>query len=461
MIFTSGNAGGHLAALRTFRNWICSPANLGAQAWVWLKDSTGIAGNVNGTVYFRAPGASGVTRVVVEDCEDAWNEFVSGNVTSTLDTSDYQVGSGSASLAVAAPAGAGDILATEAIASANLSSYTRIAFRMKSSVACSAGDLQLLLDNSPNCASPLETLNVPALRADEWTYCEVPFAAPSNLTAVVSIGMKMIVDKGVFTIRIDDVQAFGSQAEYIFTSVNTVSDVGNDWYNWEMNGAIGFDIQQSPTGQPGAIGVGLNTPKVLLASGTMNYRFWANGRAALVAFNVGGVCETGFLGFYTPYGPPTAVPYPMMIGGCHGTNVKYSDVTISHQWCLKHGGSTARSVFPGFVRSAQGTWMPLYHQAYSSLIAGRYFTEPFWRLTEHIITPCVDGSLPVFPVVIGITLSATALDTAAIGEMPDMFYIPGFGIANGDTRTIGGVTYDIVADTFRTDGFSYIAVKRG
>lgn len=144
---------------------------------------------------------------VVENCEDAWDEWVNANVTSTADA-DHQVGTYSAKLAVADLAAAGEILATEAIASTDLSGYNKIRLWIKSSVATASGDLQFLLDDTANCASPIESLDIPSLSAGTWTRVELTLAVPASCTAIISVGIKMVVDKSIFDIFIDDIQGF-------------------------------------------------------------------------------------------------------------------------------------------------------------------------------------------------------------------------------------------------------------
>ena len=128
------------------------------------------------------------------------------NVISSLDTTDFQVGAGSVKLVVAAEAAAGEILATEATTSKNLSQHNSVSLRMKSSVAMDASDLQLLLDDTAACASPLETINCPALAADTWTKVVLTLADAASDTAIISVGVKMVVDKGAFTLNIDQVE---------------------------------------------------------------------------------------------------------------------------------------------------------------------------------------------------------------------------------------------------------------
>ena len=102
-------------------------------------------------------------------------------------------GSASNKFVIAAGASAGDI-ATDSITSVNLAKYDYIEFWIKSTVATSAGNLKILLDDSASCASPIETLNVPALTANTWKYCRVALSNPHTDTAIISVGLEYIPD---------------------------------------------------------------------------------------------------------------------------------------------------------------------------------------------------------------------------------------------------------------------------
>jgi len=170
----------------------------------------------------------------VEDCEDAWDELVDTDVTSTLETTIIQRGSGSAKIDVNAPAGAGDILATEDMTALDLSGDDTIAYWIYSTTALDAGDLQILIDEDVNCASPSESLDVPATSANTWTrHTGTYVAASSTRNAIISVGLKMIVDKGAFTVYLDDVIS-GSAKTF------NVLDV------------VGFDRGESTAAWPGA-----------------------------------------------------------------------------------------------------------------------------------------------------------------------------------------------------------------
>jgi|GEM_PF-701627 hypothetical protein len=145
---------------------------------------------------------------VVHDCEAAWAQLVGSDVTATLDATDFKVGSGACKLAVADGASAGEILACGAIAaSPDISPFTHVGLWVKSSVTLAAGDLQLLLDDTSGCVSPLETINIPALVKDTWTFIHLVLANPSTDKALLSVGVKMVVDKGAFDLRLDDIRA--------------------------------------------------------------------------------------------------------------------------------------------------------------------------------------------------------------------------------------------------------------
>lgn len=176
---------------------------------------------------------------LIENCEDAWNESVDGDVTSVLDTADYKVGSGSVKLTVAVGASAGDILATEAISSVNLINARKVKLWIKSSVATAAGNLQLLLDDTANCASPLESLDIPALVPNTWTPLELTLATPANLAGVISVGIKMVVDLGAFVLHLDEIRTDGSRRTCFQVQINDTVETFADNKNGVMVGSLG------------------------------------------------------------------------------------------------------------------------------------------------------------------------------------------------------------------------------
>jgi hypothetical protein len=123
-----------------------------------------------------------------------------------VDTEDKKQGTKSNKIIIPAAASAGQIV-TDSITSKNISGYDTIEMWVKSTVATSAGNLKLLLDDSASCASPLETLEIPALSADTWTFVRMSLANPETGTAIISVGLEYDADLGACTVWIDDISA--------------------------------------------------------------------------------------------------------------------------------------------------------------------------------------------------------------------------------------------------------------
>ena len=139
-------------------------------------------------------------------CDSVFDETVDSDFTVSVDTEDYKRGSAANKFVIAVGASAGDI-ATDSITSVNLAKYDFIEFWIKSTVATSAGNLKILLDDSASCASPIETLNVPALTASTWKYCRVALSNPHTDTAIISVGLEYDSDLGACTVHLDDIKA--------------------------------------------------------------------------------------------------------------------------------------------------------------------------------------------------------------------------------------------------------------
>jgi hypothetical protein len=151
----------------------------------------------------------------IHPCAVAFDESIDSDITVSLDTKDRKQGTQSCKFVIAAGASAGDI-ATDSITSKNISGYDYIEFWVKSTVATSAGNLKILLDDTANCASPIETLDVPALSADTWTFCRVLLSNPETDTAIISVGLEYDADLGACTVWLDDISAVNNDsAEWI------------------------------------------------------------------------------------------------------------------------------------------------------------------------------------------------------------------------------------------------------
>lgn len=143
---------------------------------------------------------------ILHDCNSAWDESVDSDFTVTADTEHKKVGS-SVKFSIAGTVSDGDF-ATDSIGSVDISAKTHVGFWVYVETAVAASDLALLLDNTASCASPVETLTLPAVSARTWTYVIIQLANPEDDTAIISIGLEYNANSGANTVWLDRIEAF-------------------------------------------------------------------------------------------------------------------------------------------------------------------------------------------------------------------------------------------------------------
>ena len=144
----------------------------------------------------------------IDDCESAWT--AGANVTATADTFFVVEGTYGAKLVVGAAASTTEILGYYAISSLDLSDYDTIEFSMYSSIALTAGQVELHLSSTAAIASAEETLDVPAMSAATKYRHSVSLANPQSDTAIISVGLYQVADVGACTLYIDKITAIKS-----------------------------------------------------------------------------------------------------------------------------------------------------------------------------------------------------------------------------------------------------------
>ncbi len=154
---------------------------------------------------------------VIHDCEVAWDESTVAGVTAATSTIYNIQGDYCSKLTVAAAASTG-IIATDSITSVDISDCDELQIHIRSSVALAAGDMQVLLDDTAACVSPVETLSIPTTLANTNTFHVIDLANPHLDTAIISIGINMVTDKTCI-LYIDRVRAVKSSTK-IYKELN-------------------------------------------------------------------------------------------------------------------------------------------------------------------------------------------------------------------------------------------------
>ncbi len=124
--------------------------------------------------------------------------------TQTLDTKDKKQGASSLKIGVSAGSTAGATVA-DSVTGVDISGHTHLEFWIKPSISVTgAGDLQIILNDG---STDQETINVPALTADVWTFIRQALSQPENDTAITTVKFKYVTDLGACTIWLDDIRA--------------------------------------------------------------------------------------------------------------------------------------------------------------------------------------------------------------------------------------------------------------
>ena len=149
----------------------------------------------------------------IHACDTTFDEVTTPTgFTLSLDTKDKKQGTQSLKMVVAVGASAGDFV-TDSITSKNISGYDYIEMWVKVtgiSSALVAGNLKLHLDDGTVTAdgNDKESLNLPAISPDTWTFARMSLGNPESDTAIASVGLEHDADLGAdVTVWIDDIRA--------------------------------------------------------------------------------------------------------------------------------------------------------------------------------------------------------------------------------------------------------------
>ena len=143
----------------------------------------------------------------LDDCDTLWTGTT--NVTVTLDQTDYQQGIG----CMKAVFGAGFTLGLAAyhnIDAVDMRPAQQLRLWIKTSISVSAGVLQIVLDDTAGCGSPLKYLDIPACQANVWHHHTIDMGDTGSLSAVASLGLYAAVNPADNTVRVDHLTIYGS-----------------------------------------------------------------------------------------------------------------------------------------------------------------------------------------------------------------------------------------------------------
>lgn len=153
----------------------------------------------------------------IDLCDSAWT--AGSNTTVTADTSHKMEGDASCKIVIAAGAGTSEILAYNEFTSVDISECDKAEISVYSTIALSAGELQLRLDDTSGGGSVLESLDIPATSANTWTRHSISLSNPLSDTAILRAEIYQVTDVGACTVYVDYISAVKENSK-IFRELN-------------------------------------------------------------------------------------------------------------------------------------------------------------------------------------------------------------------------------------------------
>ena len=247
----------------------------------------------------------------------------------------------------------------------------------------------------------------------------------------------------------------------IFVGIKAHHSVPLNYWNWRLQGYTGYSSIYTFDGQPAAIPL---APNICLSTNTMTYWLIYNGQRFALVVKRDTVYEHLYMGLGFPNTYPDGYPYQLMVGGSANENtILGGDASINHsayfqplagQFNMLVGAEWKVFTTSGQDYRTQRLGMFPYH---------RYGAMEFNNIFS-LLGRSPNGNVAVFPIRPFERESAythTEADVIAdYGDLDGIFAASGQGgISSEDTVTIGGDTYILFQNTFRTSRKNFIALK--
>ena len=174
--------------------------------------------------------AKGAPNITLSLGESAWTTVATTTGTSTspyqsgvtVDSVDKKEGSSSAEITIEATSTTGLMAYENLSTTVDLRDLDSLQLWIKYSTTTVAGDLEIVLDDTAGCSSPLENVNLPALVGGAWQRAVLGITDNSDMNLVKCVGLNVFTDKGAQTANIDEVIMRGQTTSIILTLANAL-----------------------------------------------------------------------------------------------------------------------------------------------------------------------------------------------------------------------------------------------
>jgi hypothetical protein len=245
-----------------------------------------------------------------------------------------------------------------------------------------------------------------------------------------------------------------SGEDEIFVGLKGYFDTPADYFNWEVRGAHGYLGAADFNAQPG-VSRAVYLP---LWNSSIPYWFIGNGDRLIVVAKVSTVYQIAYLGRILPYGQPSQYPGPILIAaGTGAAATRWSATADPHSNLTRPRGTSSTSC--GVFNHVDNSWIDYTIESNS---VARVYPWPWgwhsdYAATEGLVHFDVnpDGSYTLEPAQIIQELPSVNL----LGELQGIAFVTGQGNAAENTITVGGDTWLVVPNIYRSTRDAYCAVK--
>lgn len=243
-------------------------------------------------------------------------------------------------------------------------------------------------------------------------------------------------------------------ADAIYINIRSYQNVGSDYYNWYIRGAINHNAALPFDTQPGS------SPwcTKLLWNSAIPYTLVANGRRFIIIAKVSTTYANTYCGFYLPYATSAEMPYPIFVGSNGMDSRRWS--ATNYVLGSFYDPVTNTTTFPSTTASAwlrhfDGNWIPVANYYDSSGSRAERDNCIIWPWqTDYLIGPDRANSYPVLPAILNSSYSGAN----TYGELQGVYFTPGIGNASENTLAIAGKTYLVTQSSQRTTRRDYAAI---
>ncbi len=276
------------------------------------------------------------------------------------------------------------------------------------------------------------------------------------------------------TVRLASVQTLSLQApgtgstRRVFVSFQSIGDVAQGRYSWNLYGHTAFAASTPANGQPN---VG-PSPFLNLTGGTSQYWFWANDRRVIAVVRIGTTYVSMYMGFLRAFGLPSEYPFPLYIAGNYISNRLPTIANARNRFIADPGFGSA------YIRYRDGNWEAVHNHAVdttadtgydvrsgdfvwpfrsgASLVDAGTDNEDWTNRGLFLLRANVNNEIPIFQCNI---LETTPAQQQLVAIMDGVFAIPGFNRTTEETLTVNSRTLRVFSNVFRSSARDFMAIE--